>query len=298
MMLQQTRVAAALPYYERFLARFPDVQTLAAASATEVLASWAGLGYYRRARQLQEAARRIVQAGDFPRDYAGWRALPGVGDYTAAAIASIALGEPRAVLDGNVLRVLSRLVAESGAIERSETRRRLAELAERLLDRREPGRFNQALMELGATVCLPKGPRCESCPVASWCAARRQGIHAELPRRVRRTERVTMHRTLLWAERRGRLLLCPCSGSRLDGFWELPEAQAIPAKYTGDLLVELRHAITRYDYRIRVVQARVDRTPPGCRWVRLNELQGLPLSTVTRKALAAIRGASAGTGSG
>lgn len=293
-MLQQTRVAAALPYYERFLARFPDVETLAAAPAAEVLAAWAGLGYYRRAQQLHAAARRIVESGGFPQDYAGWRALPGVGDYTAAAVASIALGQPHAVADGNVLRVLSRLVAETGAIEQADTRNRLTELAARLLDRRNPGGFNQALMELGAIVCLPKVPRCGSCPVASWCAARRQGIQAGLPRRARRTERATVQRTLLWAERRGRLLLCPCSGGRLHGFWELPDAETIPSKSASRVVAELRHAITRYDYRIRVVAARVKGTPRGCRWAPLEELQDWPLSTLTRKALAAIQGASAG----
>jgi A/G-specific adenine glycosylase len=289
-MLQQTRVAAVAPYYERFLKRFPDVKKLAAASRAQVLAAWAGLGYYRRAQQLHEAARRIVKAGGFPRDYAGWRALPGVGEYTAAAIASIVLGEPRAVLDGNVLRVLSRLVAESGEIERSDTRRRLGELAERLLDRRDPGRFNQALMELGATVCLPKAPLCASCPLASWCAARWHGIQADLPRRARRPQRTTVERTLLWVERGGRLLLCPCDGGRLEGFWELPDSEAIRAKGAGEVLAELRHAITRYDYRIRVVRAQTDGTPSGCRWVSFDQLDELPLSTVTRKAMEAVRG--------
>src|SRR3984885_2087066 len=159
-MLQQTRVAAVIPYYERFLTLFPNASALASAAEQNLLAAWAGLGYYSRARNLQKAARAIVELPRFPKDYAALRQLPGVGDYTAAAVASIAFGAPHAVLEGNVLRVLSRLVAERGDIKSQVVRRSLGALAETLLDRRRPGEFNQALMELGATVCLPKQPLC------------------------------------------------------------------------------------------------------------------------------------------
>jgi A/G-specific adenine glycosylase len=155
-MLQQTRAAAVIPYYERFLALFPDAPALASAPEQDLLAAWAGLGYYARARNLQKAARLIVELPRFPSDYAGLRQLPGVGDYTAAAVASIAFGKPHAVLDGNVLRVLSRMVAEQGDIKSPAVRRGLATLADKLLHRARPGEFNQALMELGATVCVPK----------------------------------------------------------------------------------------------------------------------------------------------
>ena len=151
-MLQQTRAQAAIPYYERFLARFPAVEVLAAASEDEVLSLWAGLGYYTRARNLRRAAREIVTAGGFPRDYEAIRALPGVGDYTAAAIASIAFGLPYAVIDGNVLRVVARLENDASDIGSPRTRARFREAAQEWLDRRDPGRFNQAMMELGATV--------------------------------------------------------------------------------------------------------------------------------------------------
>src|SRR5579872_3965323 len=159
-MLQQTRAQAVIPYYEKFLARFPDAASLAAADEAEVLALWSGLGYYSRARNLQRAARRISAAGVFPRDYDSIRALDGVGDYTAAAVASIAFGLPHAVLDGNVMRVLARLDNDAADISAASTRARLRARAQELLDGRRPGIFNQALMELGATICVPKTPQC------------------------------------------------------------------------------------------------------------------------------------------
>src|SRR6202453_875855 len=180
-MLQQTRVAAVIPYYERFLALFPDALALASAREQELLAAWAGLGYYSRARNLQKAARAILELPSFPSDYAALRALPGVGDYTAAAVASIAFGRPHAVLDGNVLRVLSRMVAERGNIKSQAVRAALRAIAETWLDRKRPGEFNQALMELGATVCVPKQPLCGECPVRVHCRAREQGIENQLP---------------------------------------------------------------------------------------------------------------------
>src|SRR3984885_5154286 len=175
-MLQQTRVAAVIPYYERFLTLFPDPAALASAPEQKLLAAWAGLGYYSRARNLQKAARAIVQLPRFPSDYSALLELPGVGDYTAAAVASIAFGRPHAVLDGNVLRVLSRMTADPGNIKSDAVRKKLRALAETLLDRRRPGEFNQALMELGATVCVPKQPLCGDCPVRLHSQARLQGL--------------------------------------------------------------------------------------------------------------------------
>ncbi|HUK87164.1 MAG TPA: A/G-specific adenine glycosylase, partial [Terriglobales bacterium] len=167
-MLQQTRVKAVLGHYRRFLERFPDVRALARARVSSVLAAWSGLGYYRRARSLHAAARVLVgeQGGEFPRTAEELRMLPGVGRYTAAAIASIAFGEPEAVVDGNVERVLSRL---RGC---HLPARQAWEMAEQLLDRERPGDFNQAMMELGATLCLPGEPLCTRCPVARWCRSR------------------------------------------------------------------------------------------------------------------------------
>src|SRR5712691_3306805 len=181
-MLQQTRVAAVVPYYERFLARFPKPAALADAPEPELLRMWSGLGYYSRARNLRKAANQIVDHGGFPRDYGSIRELAGVGDYTAAAVASIAFGLPFAVVDGNVRRVIARLLNQTSADAGKE--------AGLLLDRRDPGRWNQALMELGAVVCLPREPRCGECPIAAHCEALRRGAQGELP--AKRARRATV----------------------------------------------------------------------------------------------------------
>lgn len=179
-MLQQTRVETVLRYYDRFLAALPDVSSLAAASEERVLALWSGLGYYRRARQLQAVARAVVARGGFPCRAADLALLPGVGGYTAAAVASIAFDEPVAVLDGNVLRVAARLLAQEDAAS-AAARRRLRAAAAALLDPRRPGDSNQALMELGARVCVPRAPRCHVCPLANDCAARALGSPEAYP---------------------------------------------------------------------------------------------------------------------
>jgi A/G-specific adenine glycosylase len=271
-MLQQTRVAAVIPYYTKFLDRFPDVESLARASEEDLLAAWSGLGYYARARNLQRAARQIVAQGSFPREHESLRRLPGVGEYTAAAVASIAFGLPYAVVDGNVRRVLSRLAC--GAVEP-------AGLAADLLDRERPGEFNQALMELGATLCLPREPRCAGCPVASLCEARRQARQAEFPARTPRPKTVRVAKTLVVAERRGCVLL----GVRA-GFWELPDSEVLAGASVGGHLGEFRHSITNHIYAVSVVQARVGRAPRGFAWVAERGLDRIPLSTMARKALA------------
>jgi len=295
-MLQQTRVAAVLPYYERFLARFPDVAALAAAGEDEVLAAWAGLGYYARARNLHQASRRIAATGVFPRDYDSIRALPGVGRYTAAAIASIAFGLPCAVVDGNVLRVLARLTAEQGQIGAAATRRRLEMVAQHLLDPRRPGEFNQALMELGATVCLPKGPACAACPLESDCEARRRSLETELPRRRRAGPPLRISKTLLLVEHEGKILLRRRDSGRLAGFWELPEADEAPEALAIGERGRFRHAITNHDFRLTVVEARLSRAPAGCHWISKARLGTLPLATTARKALALAWRAAAGPG--
>ena len=180
-MLQQTRAQAVVPYFERFLDRFPTVDALAAAHEEDALALWSGLGYYSRARNLVRAARTIHAAGAFPDDRAGLRALPGVGDYTAAAIASIAFGRPHAVLDGNVLRVVARVENDAAEIGSARTRERFRAIAQAWLDPLRPGAFNQALMELGATVCLPKNPRCSACPLSRAAPPGRQARPRAFP---------------------------------------------------------------------------------------------------------------------
>lgn len=287
-MLQQTRVAAAAPYFERFLERFPDAAALAAAPEAEVLTAWAGLGYYSRARNLHRAAQAIAAAG-FPRDYEGIRALPGVGGYTAAAIASIAFGLPHAVLDGNAIRVLARLSAERGTVSSATAKDRLHALADRLLDRRRPGDYNQALMELGATVCLPQSPRCSACPVAAMCEAHRLGLTDRLPVKARKAKAVAIERELLLIRRRGRCLLWqrPPNSGRMAGFWELPEADQLPEASRGEVLGRVRHSIVNHRYAVTVIRAGLRRTPRGFVWVPESGLDSLPLSTLARKALRA-----------
>ena len=272
-MLQQTRVAAVIPYYERFLRRFPDAGALAQSSEQELLAMWSGLGYYSRARNLQRAARQIVGLGTFPSDYASLRELAGVGDYTAAAIASIAFGLPHAVVDGNVRRVIARLANDGHANPQ--------ELADGLLERRDPARWNQAVMELGATICLPREPLCEQCPLALHCAAHRAGTQRDLPLKRAKPEPVRLERTLLVIRRNGRVLLT--AGTRVNGFWDLPEP--FRGARLGAVLGHFAHTITYRRYRFTVQEARAARIPAACRWHTEKEIQKIPLSTVASKAL-------------
>jgi len=211
-MLQQTRVAAVIPYYERFLERFPDVHALAGASQEEVLRLWSGLGYYSRARNLQSAAQVIVSkhGGVFPRDEKDALALPGIGRYTVAAILSIAYSAKLAVLDGNVARVLARIFAVQGDLRDAKRWKALQQSADGLLDQKSPSDWNQAMMELGATLCTPQSPQCLLCPVTQFCKARELGIAEALP--ARRKKRVTEIITLAAAvllDTRGRTLLLP-----------------------------------------------------------------------------------------
>ena len=289
-MLQQTRVAAVIPYYDRFLTLFPDVATLAAAREQELLAAWAGLGYYSRARNLQKAARAIVALPSFPGDYAALRELPGVGDYTAAAVASIAFRMPHAALDGNVLRVLSRLVAERGDIKAQSVRNGLGALAEALLDRECPGDFNQALMELGATICTPQRPLCRECPIRLDCQGRQQGLENQLPlKSVRPTaSRHELH--LLVVEKGDKILLRQrtAESKRLAGFWELPERELVPGATVHDSVGGFRHSIVHTTYFVQVYRASIRRRPDGFQWLAKGKLEGLPLSTTAKKALARI----------
>ncbi len=230
-MLQQTRVAAVIPYYERFLENFPDVESLARAKTDRVLASWAGLGYYSRARNLQSAAKAIVarHAGAFPREYQAALALPGIGRYTAAAVLSIAYDAPRAVLDGNVARVLARLGAWRGDLRAPVRWRKLEAAAQELLAVIAPGDWNQAMMELGATVCTPKSPRCQDCPVEKWCRARQFGIADEVPevRKKRATLNVTLSAAVLIDPQRRTLLVRQRNGdgALFSHMWQFPAVE-------------------------------------------------------------------------
>jgi A/G-specific adenine glycosylase len=269
-MLQQTRVAAVIPYYEKFLAAFPDAASLASAPEARVLAMWAGLGYYSRARNLQKAARVITD--QFPGDYESIRALPGIGDYTAAAISSIAFGLPHAAVDGNVRRVIARLTGTDAEIQ---------EHADLLLDPSDPGRWNQAVMELGATICTPRDPLCGHCPLSRACQARREGRQSELPARRKKPEPVQLTRTLLVIRRRGRIVLAP--SSRVQGFWDLPEPfhTASPGPIAGSF----RHTITHRHYTFEVRQAVAKSIPRRFRWFPDEKLHEIALSTTAKKAI-------------
>jgi A/G-specific adenine glycosylase len=224
-MLQQTRVETVIPYYERFLARFPDVESLASADTDDVLGVWAGLGYYSRARNLQAAAREVStkHGGELPDDAAGLRALPGIGRYTAGALASIAFDRPEPIVDGNVARVLTRLLGIREDIAKPAVVRRLWDEAARLAEGPDPGDLNQALMELGALVCVPAEPHCPTCPLRSSCDARRRGDAASLPVKAKKPAARHIEASAAWVTRRGKVLAVrrPPSGL-LGGLWELP----------------------------------------------------------------------------
>jgi A/G-specific adenine glycosylase len=289
-MLQQTRVAAVIPFYERFLSRFPDIHALASAPPPELLAHWAGLGYYSRAHQLQRAAQEIAREGAFPESYEAIQQLPGVGDYTSAAVASIAFNLPRAAVDGNVLRVLSRLFDDATSVSAAAGRKHFHGIACELIDREQPGAFNQAMMELGATICLPKNPRCLLCPVAKTCRARETGSQSERPVKTAKTERVEEERAVFWIEESGNLLVWqrPATSRLMPGFWELPEAAHLPSLPESRKLGSFRHSITHHDYRFEVwaaaFPAAAVEEPAPCRWMPLTDLPHSPVSTVLKKA--------------
>src|SRR5579864_6792741 len=231
-MLQQTRVAAVIPYYQRFLERFPDIHALATAPQEEVLRLWSGLGYYSRARNLHRAAQQMLakHGGAFPRDTAQALELSGIGQYTAAAILSIAYGTEHAVLDGNVARVLARIFAVRGDLRDTKRWQGLQTQADALLDPKFPGDWNQAMMELGATLCTPRAPQCLLCPVAHWCRAHALGIALRLPaaRRKPKPVRLTLSAAIL-LDPRGRTLLLRQKSDHsglFSNLWQFPAVKA------------------------------------------------------------------------
>ena len=290
-MLQQTRVEAAIPYYDLFLERFPSVERLSEASEEEVLTAWSGLGYYSRARNLHHAAKQIVAAG-VPSSYDEVLELRGVGAYTAAAVASIALGKAHAAVDGNVIRVIARLTNDAAEVTSSATRARIGEEAARLLDTRRPGDFNQAMMELGATVCVPGTPRCETCPVEKFCAARAAGMERQLPVKLKKQNVRDVALDLAIAERAGCIFLVKRAEGerRLADFWELPSMSVFPSRHAVEL-AKLRHQIVNDRFSITVWQIVFDGLEsagmPDGEWVEVTQLDRIPLTTVTKKALAA-----------
>jgi A/G-specific adenine glycosylase len=276
-MLQQTRVAAALKHYGRFLRRFPTIQKLAAARESSVLAAWTGLGYYRRARMLHAAAKQIVheQSGKFPTTAAELRTLPGIGRYTSAAIASIAFDEPVAAVDGNVERVLGRVL---GKRIRPNA---LWLTVNTLLVRNRPGDFNQAMMELGATVCLPRRPKCLLCPISEICATRGElRDTGDVPHQKKQEINYALdcrNGSVFLVKRSNKMTLMP-------GMWELPEIRS--ANGSAGPWLTLRHSITITDYLVRVMRCELPDGTEG-RWIAKSRINSLPLTGLTQKILRA-----------
>ena len=318
-MLQQTRVAAVIPYYERFLARFPDVHALAKAPPEEVLRLWSGLGYYSRARNLQKAAHQIVaqHGGEFPHKEQAVLALPGIGRYTGSAILSIAFGAKHAVLDGNVARVIARLGAVRGDLRESRRWQSLQKTAGGLLDPKSPGDWNQAMMELGAMVCTPRAPQCLLCPAAKFCRARQSGDPESFPEKRKKRKAVEIVlATAVFFTPRGQTLLLPPPGKKSENkpaaddvatlvsrMWHFPTvavrkdaltelrnflAQALPSG-NGALrfepLAKLRHAVTYRNVSVLPFRITVAKIPHflGAKRIRLEDFAMLPVSNLTRK---------------
>ena len=297
-MLQQTRVAVVVERYQAFLARFPTVIALALAAEDEVLALWSGLGYYRRARMMHKAAQLVADRyhGNLPATSAELRMLPGVGAYTAAAIASIAHGEPVAVVDGNVERVMCRLHGweAGGHGGGAALRHRIEASAGQLVDPHHPGDFNQAMMELGATVCLPRNPQCLVCPLAAHCKTKGEHKTAKRTRMVSREVAYALSvRTSQLREQASREVLLeqrPAALTVMPGMWELPMLRT-PAVPESDLRMTIRHAIMQVNYYVRIRTVFEDdekaMTVAGGarRWVPLSEAGEMPLTGLARKVL-------------
>jgi A/G-specific adenine glycosylase len=315
-MLQQTQVDTVVPYYHRFLKRFPSIQALASASLEEVLKVWEGMGYYARARHLHQAARQLVTAngGRLPEQFDELQRLPGVGAYTAGAIASLAFGQRAAAVDGNTRRVLCRVFAIREDVTRSATKRRLQELAMTLLPPKQPGRFNEALIELGATVCTPRAPSCDRCPLADMCQAYAEGEQEALP--VRRPRRQTPHYNVAAAvtvRDDGAVLVAQRNvDDMLGGLWEFPggkceDGEALPACLAREMREELgvevevgvpvtvvEHAYTHFRITLHAFLCRLREGRPRCldcaafRWVAPGDLDQFPMSVADRKVAQAL----------
>ena len=310
-MLQQTQVATVIGFYERWLRRFPDVAALAGADTEDVLRAWEGLGYYSRARNLQRAARDVVarHGGRLPASVAALLSLPGIGRYSAGAIASIAFGADEPAIDGNIVRVLTRLFALGGDPKRAPLAARLWELARALLPKGRAGDFNQALMELGATICTPKSPRCVSCPVQRHCAALRADRVLDYPASAPRPAPTLERRAVAWIRKGARVLAvrAPASAARWAGMWQFPDVElggtlapreALAASLeqstglavqVGERLLGMRHQVTRFRIELEIFGCTASAgraralTYDEVRWTPVDELATLPMPAAHRK---------------
>lgn len=310
-MLQQTRVETVLPYYARFLERWPDVGSLARAPLDDVLAAWSGLGYYRRARLLHRGAQFVADKSEFPRDVATIREIPGVGAYTTGAIASQAYDLPAALVDGNVARVLARLFAIKDDVKKGEGLARAWELAAELVAGERPGALNNALMELGATVCVPREPRCMICPVRDECVARRQGQERSLPVVAEKPARPRVREVALLLRVRGRdgnVMVRRRAEGLFGGMWEPPrvptrdrhaaratieDALGITITLDDQRARKVEHVLTHRHLDVSVVTGVASRVPTRVRgddWdavalVATCDLSARGVSTLARKLL-------------
>jgi A/G-specific adenine glycosylase len=310
-MLQQTQVATAVGYFERFLQAFPTVEALAGAAEDEVLRLWEGLGYYRRARQLHRAAKIIVaeHGGLFPREVEAVRRLPGIGRYTAGAILSIAFDAPEPILEANTLRLFCRLLGYDGDPRSPEGQRVLWAAAEAVLPRRGAGRFNQALMELGSQVCTPAAPRCDDCAVGRLCRANQQGRQQEIPRRAKKPRIQPVHEAAVLVRKGGRVLLLRWpEGRRWAGLWDFPRFPIFgrtPGEVRREVVQNVRdltgvrvspgrrvhtltHSVTRFRITLDCFEADYlspakAASPLENRWLRPAEIEAYPLSSSGRK---------------
>ncbi|HMP75937.1 MAG TPA: A/G-specific adenine glycosylase [Kiritimatiellia bacterium] len=316
-MLQQTRVDQVIGYYRRFLRRFPSIRALAAAPSGDVLKVWEGLGYYTRARQLHAAAKKIAaeHGGRFPRELDAIRALPGIGPYTAAAIGSLAFGHHAAVVDGNVIRVLTRLFAIADDVGKPSARRAVQALADDLLPRGRAGAFNEALMELGATVCTPRAPRCDACPVRAHCAAFAAGTPTAYPRKAKKAPVPHKHVGAgVVIDARGRFLIAQRKEtSMLGGMWEFPGGTREPGETNeeciarelkeeldidvevGARLITVPHAFSHFTMDLHAHRCRLRAGRPRAihcaawRWVTMAEFDQFPFGRADQHIIAFLR---------
>ena len=294
-MLQQTRTEAVRPYFASWLSRFPTIASLAAADEAEVLHAWQGLGYYSRARNIRRAAEILVSeyGGEMPRDTEKIRALPGIGDYTAGAIASIAFGLPVPAVDGNVLRVFLRLYALEEDVTSGAAKRRVTALVSDVIPPARPGDFHEALMDLGAEICIPKAPRCRDCPLVNFCAARKEGREMELPHRKKKTPQKEFFAACALVEKDGAFLLHKREEGMLAQMWEFPMALAETERESRKALVALlgakpgekvwenTHVFTHRIWHMRAfrVCGEVTVPPEGeWKWVKPEEMREIPMA--------------------
>ena len=314
-MLQQTQVATVIPYWTRFLARFPDVAALANAPEQDVLRHWEGLGYYRRARQLHRAAQQILASheGQLPTAFADLRALPGIGRYTAGAILSIGQDQRLPILEANTIRVLSRITAFPGDPSSTVGQKHLWGIAEAILPKQRCGSFNQAMMELGSEICTPRSPDCQTCPVQRLCQARRLNLVSQIPHISPRVKSTPLTEIAVVVRHRRRVLLRECqTGERWAGLWDFPRFAASTDQSLADLnehicartreltgaciqlgsqFATLKHGVTRYRITLHCFAAKLGSGGPGARkqskhaakWLTLEELGTYPLSVTGRK---------------